>query len=243
MPGVDPKLVLDPAAVPGPDSVRITVVDEESAHPLLDTTGDEGLTTVPHLVMREIVAFCVLVGAIALLSYLVDAPLRDVANPSKTPNPAKAPWYFLGLQELLHYYPPIISGIVLPGLAVLALMVVPYFDINIHRPAFLSGAHFRRHLAAVWAVGIVLIVGFLVSSAAGPVWPLIGTTLFLLMVISVPLVAGRERGPGRWIATRSLPFWIFTWFVLSAVVLTVIGTFFRGPGWSFVMPWEGGFHV
>ena len=239
---LDPHLELDPTSPPGPRSVRLTVVQEDSAHPLLDTTGEDWLTTVPHLVLREVTAFCLLVAFFAVLSYVFDAPLLDLANPSVTPNPAKAPWYFLGLQELLHYYPPLVSGIVMPGLAVVALLVIPYFDINIERPPLLSGAQLGRQIGLLWAGGIVSLVVFFVSSEAGPVWPLIGVTLLLLITVSVPLAAGRARGVGAWIATRSLPFWVFAWFVLSLVVLTVIGTFFRGPGWSFVLPWVSGFY-
>ncbi len=237
-----PRLELDPGAVPDPTSVRLTVVDEDSAHPLLDTTGDDWLTTTPHLLLREVVAGCILVSVLAIVSYLVDAPLLDLADPAKTPNPSKAPWYFLGIQELLHYYPPLVSGIVLPGLAVLALLVVPYFDINLERKPFLSGAGFGAHLSRVWAFGVAAIAIFLVSSSAGGVWPLIGTTGALLLAMSLPLVLGRGRGIGAWIATRSLPFWIFTWFVLSWTVLTIIGVYFRGPGWAFTLPWEVGIY-
>lgn len=237
-----PDLELEPGAVPGPTSVRLTVLEEDSAHPLLDTTGDDWLTTTPHLLLREVTAVSILVALLAIVSYLVDAPLLDLADPAKTPNPSKAPWYFLGIQELLHYYPPLVSGIVLPGLAILALLIVPYFDVNLERKPFLTGTAFGVHLASVWAFGLLAIGIFLVSSSAGPVWPLIGTTNALLLATAAPLVLGRERGVGAWIATRSLPFWIFTWFVLSWTVLTVIGIYFRGPGWTFTLPWEVGIY-
>jgi hypothetical protein len=239
---LDPHLELDPAASAEPRTVRLTLVQEDSAHPLVDTTGEDWLSTVPHLFLREITAFCLLVAVFAVLSYFFDAPLLDLANPSLTPNPSKAPWYFLGLQELLHYYPPLVSGVLMPALVVLALLVIPYFDINIERPPFLSGAQFGRDMGILWACGAALLVVFFFSSHAGPVWPLIGVTAFLLLAVSLPLVLGRNRGVGAWIATRSLPFWVFVWFVLSVVVLTVIGTFFRGPGWSFVYPWVSGIY-
>ena len=237
-----PHFELDPDAPTEPRSVRLTVVQEDTAHPLVDTTGEDWLTTVPHLLLREVTAFCLLVAVFALFSFFFDAPLLDLANPSLTPNPAKAPWYFLGLQELLHYYPPLVSGILMPAFVVLALLVIPYFDINIERQPFLSGAQFGRHLGFFWICCIVLLVFFFFSSHAGPVWPLIGVTALLLSAVSVPLALGRDRGVGAWIATRSLSFWIFFWFVFSVVVLTAIGTFFRGPGWSFVLPWVSGIY-
>ncbi len=238
----DPSLHLEPGAVPDPTSVRLTVVEEETAHPLLDTTGDDWLTTTPHLLLREVTAVCILITVLAVVSFLFDAPLLDLADPAKTPNPSKAPWYFLGIQELLHYYPPLVSGIVLPGLAILALLVIPYFDINQERTPFLTGTAFGTHLAGVWAFGLVAIGLFTLSSSAGAVWPLIGATGALLLTMASPLVLGRSRGIGRWIATRSLPFWIFTWFVVSWTVLTIIGVYFRGPGWSFTLPWEVGIY-
>lgn len=238
----DPRLELDRENIPEATSVRITVAAADSAHPLLDTTGDDWVTTAPHLLLREAVAFSVLVSCLALVSYLFDAPLLDVADPGKTPNPSKAPWYFLGIQELLHYYPPLVSGILLPGLVILALLVVPYFDINVERPSFLRGADLKRQLALVWLVGAGAEVLFFISSSAGPVWPLIGTTALLLVAMSLPLLVSRTTALGAWVATRSLPFWIFTWFVVSWCVLTVIGVYFRGPGWGFTLPWRDGIY-
>src|SRR5437879_11237033 len=60
----------------------------------------------------------------------VDAPMEEPANPTKTPNPSKAPWYFLGLQEMLVYFDPWIAGVLLPTLIIVGLMVIPYIDIN-----------------------------------------------------------------------------------------------------------------
>lgn len=239
---LDPDLELDPAAETTPRSVRVTVVSEETAHPLLDTTGEDWLTTVPHLLLREITAFCLLVAGLSLISYLVDAPLLDIANPTQTPNPSKAPWYFLGVQELLHYYPPLVSGVLLPGMAIVALLVIPYFDVNLEQTAFLESTRFGVRLAGAWLIGAVATAVYLTSSSAGPVWPLIATTLVILVAVTLPLVVGRQSAVGHWLATRSLPFWIFTWFVLSWIVLTIIGVFFRGPGWSFVLPWRDGIY-
>jgi len=237
----DPSLRLDDAPA-GPRDVRIAVVDEDSAHPLVDTTEDDWLTTIPHLLFREVTVVALLVIGYAVVSYLWDAPLLDIANPSLTPNPAKAPWYFLGLQELLHYYPPFISGVIIPGLAVVSLIIIPYFDINVVRAPFLSGAHYIRHVAVVAVLAGGACLAFLFTSEAGPVWPLIGTTCALTLAIASPLMLGRRRGLGRWLASRSLPFWIFTWFVVSWIVLTIIGVYFRGPGWRFVSPWGAGSH-
>src|SRR5260370_33677106 len=80
--------------------------------------GEAGkrLMTYPHLLLREAIVFQIVTIALVLLALLWDAPLEQTANPLVTPNPAKAPWYFLGLQELLHYFPPVVAGSIIPTL-------------------------------------------------------------------------------------------------------------------------------
>src|SRR5260370_1560113 len=89
------------------------------------------LMSFPHVLLREAIAFEILTVAMVGVALAWDAPLEQLANPLLTPNPAKAPWYFLGLQELLHYFPPVVAGILMPGLLVVALGVVSYFHVNV----------------------------------------------------------------------------------------------------------------
>jgi hypothetical protein len=92
--------------------------------------GDDKIHTWPHLVRAE---FLIAIGIILLLlvwSLLSNAPLEEPANPTRTPNPSKAPWYFLGLQEMLVFFDPWHAGVVLPSFIILGLMVIPYIDIN-----------------------------------------------------------------------------------------------------------------
>jgi hypothetical protein len=84
----------------------------------------------PHLLLREAVAAFAMFAFVAVFSVVVNAPLRELANSNLTPNPSKAPWYFLGLQELLRYFHPMVAGVTIPGIALLALMAAPYFDKN-----------------------------------------------------------------------------------------------------------------
>ena len=94
----------------------------------------------------------VLTIALVLMSLLWDAPLEGLADPMHTPNPAKAPWYFLGLQELLHYFPPVVAGVLIPTLVVIALIVIPYFNINIEAEGLWlrDGAQALADLRASW---------------------------------------------------------------------------------------------
>ena len=84
----------------------------------------------PHLLLREAVAAFAMFAFVAVFSMVVNAPLRELANPNLTPNPSKAPWYFLGLQELLRYFHPMVAGVMVPTIALLGLMATPYIDKN-----------------------------------------------------------------------------------------------------------------
>ena len=112
------------------------------------------------------------VTTVMTMSLFLNAPLEELANPAKTPNPAKAPWYFLGLQELVSHS-ALLGGVVAPALMVLAL------------------------------------IRFLTS----------------------------DRNPSRRPQGSQVVLWLFTIFVVANLVLIVIGTFFRGPGWALVPPW------
>ena len=84
----------------------------------------------PHLLVREFLAALTVIVLIWVLSIAFDAPLEEIANPSVTPNPAKAPWYFVGLQELLVYFDPWIAGVMIPAILVIGLTAIPYLDVN-----------------------------------------------------------------------------------------------------------------
>ena len=131
----------------------------------------------PHLIFRELLLFLLVVASVLFLAVFWNAPLEELANPVHPPNPAKAPWYFLGLQELVSYS-AFWGGVVVPGVLVVALVLLPYLDRN-------------------------------------------------------------RKGVGRWFAReRVVANTIFTVCLVIAIVLTIIGTLFRGPNWSWQEPWK-----
>jgi quinol-cytochrome oxidoreductase complex cytochrome b subunit len=131
----------------------------------------------PHLIFRELLLFLGVVAVVLFLAVFWNAPLEEIANAVHPPNPAKAPWYFLGLQELVSYS-AFWGGVVVPALLVTALALLPYLD------------------------------------------------------------RGRQ-GVGRWFAReRAVANSIFSICLAIAIALTVIGTVFRGPNWSWVVPWH-----
>lgn len=96
-----------------------------------DVDVSEGeLQTWPYLVRKEMLAAIILMIILMVWSITLDAPLEEPCDPSLTPNPAKAPWYFLGLQEMLVYFDPWIAGVAFPSLIVMGLMAIPYIDVN-----------------------------------------------------------------------------------------------------------------
>jgi quinol-cytochrome oxidoreductase complex cytochrome b subunit len=216
----------------------VVMVVQGEERPAVDVDAEPVVMTVPHLIVREGIAFLVLSLVLIALSLVADAPLEEIADPTRTPNPAKAPWYFLGLQELLHYYPPLVSGVIMPTLLIVALVIIPYFDINLERQS-LGARDLTRRTGIIWAVIAVLSVIFYVTGSQ-PVWPFIGTLIVVGVCITLGTIGHPKNKVAIWLRSRSLPFWIFAWFLLAATVLTVIGVFFRGPGWSFILPWRDG---
>jgi hypothetical protein len=126
----------------------------------------------PHLLAEEFLSFVVVLAGLLVFSTFVNAPFRELANFSFTPNPSKAPWYFLGLQELLRYFHPMVAGVTLPGLGIFALMALPYADKN---PSALPD---RRKFAIIaftmfimfWAV-LVIIGSFFRGPGFNWIWP------------------------------------------------------------------------
>lgn len=213
---------------------RIALLRREAPARLLEDRREQ-VTTAPHLLVREIILIEICVAVLAVISLLFDAPLEGIADPLHTPNPAKAPWYFLGLQELLHYFPPVVAGVLLPGLVVVALVVIPYFRVNVEVQGLFE-VNPRRRLA--WIT--LALVGLGLFLAAFHVWPVLIPTLLLYLAL---LAAALPIAPAAWrraLHQLSLADWIMVWFVTVSVVLILIGVYFRGPGWSWVWPWESG---
>jgi hypothetical protein len=141
--------------------------------------GKQKVFTWPDLVYTEFICILLFTAALIVWSIVVEAPLEEPAALARTPNPSKAPWYFLGLQEMLVYFDPWIAGVVLPGFIIVGLCAIPYLDTN-------------------------------------------------------------PKGNGYY-TFEERPFaWTFFWvgFVLFWVLFVILGTFLRGPNWSFFGPFE-----
>jgi hypothetical protein len=198
--------------------------------------GDRGprLMTYPHLLVREAIVFQVLVIAMVLVALFWDAPLEQLANPLLTPNPAKAPWYFLGLQELLHFFPPFVAGILIPTLVVIALIIIPYFNVNIEGAPIWAHRPVRNLRTAL--VSLIALLAFLAIFRAWTIFT--PTSIVSLLLVLSYRVRQRQSGWLQTLSTKPFSWWVMTWFIAVALCLTIVGTYFRGPGWSWVWPWR-----
>ncbi|MGB9196655.1 MAG: hypothetical protein WCB53_06980 [Terriglobales bacterium] len=232
----DPKEFV---AVPGSDArkgpVRVAFITRRtSAH--VKTHDEDRVQSFPEVLFRAAIAVQLLTSALVLISLFFNAPLEGLADPSHTPNPAKAPWYFLGLQELLHYFPPVVAGVLVPTLVVLALIVVPYFNINIEAAGLFTKDRDRR-LKIFYLVSALFCAFLLIFDVIVALIPtLITVALMVLAATTPPDSLSQFR---RSLAAKPLSFWIMSWFLFELVVLTTVGTLFRGPGWAWVWPWSG----
>ncbi|MGA2002512.1 MAG: hypothetical protein ABSG70_03970 [Terriglobales bacterium] len=197
---------------------------------------DEGkVQSFPELLFRAAIAIEVLAATLVVISLFFNAPLEGLADPSHTPNPAKAPWYFLGLQELLHYFPPVVAGVLVPTLVVLALIVIPYFNINIEAAGLFTKDRDRR-LRLFWVVASAFCIFLLAFDVIVALIPTLITVALMAVAAATP--ANSESKFRRSLAAKPLSFWIMSWFLFELAVLTTVGTLFRGPGWAWVWPWR-----
>jgi menaquinol-cytochrome c reductase cytochrome b/c subunit len=163
-------------AGPGGHTQRLLTVVKSGTIQDVKSTPVDKVHTWPHLLAAEFVAALACTALVFVFSIFVHAPLLELANTNQTPNPSKAPWYFLGLQEMLTMFHPMVAGVTLPGVGMIALIVTPYLDRN-------------------------------------------------------PSNKPEDRKFATSIQTIHLMFW---------AVLVIIGSFFRGPGFNFVLPWVEG---
>jgi hypothetical protein len=193
------------------------------------------LQSFPEVLFRAAIAVEILASILILISLFFNAPLEGLADQSHTPNPAKAPWYFLGLQELLHYFPPVVAGVLVPTLVVVALIVIPYFNINIEAAGVFTRNREQR-IRIFWVASIAFCIFLAVFDVVVALVPtLITVALMALAAYTPPNHSSQLR---RTLAAKPLSFWIMSWFLFELAVLTTVGTLFRGPGWAWVLPWR-----
>ena len=210
--------------------------------------ADHRVPFIPDLLMREVAVTLVLTALVVVLAIVFSAPLGEPANPGLSPNPAKAPWYFLGVQELLLHFHPFFAVVVVPLLFITALVAVPFLRYEHHVAGDWFLTRQGRRLAAV-AAGIGLVATPLLilvdEYAVGPDgWlpgmpPVISqgavpATLTVLALAGFYGFSRRRLGAARNETVQAL----FVLLAVSFCVLTVTGIWFRGEGMALVWPWQ-----
>jgi menaquinol-cytochrome c reductase cytochrome b/c subunit len=123
-----------------------------------DDSEDEMIVSFPEFIFKEFIATVAMTVFLVVVSIWLQAPLLGLANPAMTPNPSKAPWYFLGLQELLARFPPLMAGVAFPTFVIVFMILVPFLDRNpSRRPSERKLAIILFALYACITVALVLI--------------------------------------------------------------------------------------
>ncbi|HVT03935.1 MAG TPA: hypothetical protein VHL58_11250 [Thermoanaerobaculia bacterium] len=159
--------------------------------PFEKTESDEKLFTWPDLVYTEMLCMILLTVLMIVWSMVLQAPLEEAANPTSSPNPAKAPWYFLGLQEMLVYFDPWLAGVVLPTFIIIGLMAIPYIDTNPRGNGYYSFRE-RKWEIGIFLYGFLVLWSFLIITGTflrGPNWNFFGPYEYWDPNKLVPLVS------------------------------------------------------
>ncbi len=202
------------------------------------------LTTIPHLVQIELAAAVTLVTALLLWAMFVPAPLEALANPAHPPNPAKAAWYFLGLQELLLHMHPL-AALILPGLIFAGLALVPWWE----KREDDIGVYFRSQKGARAAVAAALLGLFLPPALVAldefwvdlPGWlpwlPSFISNGIIPLALTLAGLAAIYAGFRRVLRANhsEATLGLFIFLFVSLITLTIIGVFFRGPNMALVL--------
>ena len=245
-----------PSAAPIDEAKRQRLLELVRGRALARPTdlAEDEVMVWPSLVVVEAVSATVFLLLLTLFSILVNAPLTARANPNQTPNPSKAPWYFLNLQELLLHMDPGLAGVVIPTVALGAIAAVPYIDRSPLGVGILGTSTKGRRIAGFAAVYTVVVqiaavyldelssrtqfgIGRIMRDAG---WPEIFYTqgvpiLFIGGAIAVLMGAVQVLFRPT---LREMIIALFTGFAITYLMLTIFGTSFRGEGQALTWPWN-----
>nr|WP_321453218.1 cytochrome b N-terminal domain-containing protein [uncultured Carboxylicivirga sp.] len=196
--------------------------------------------THPNLLYKEVVVALILIVVLFLFSMFVNAPLKGMANPLESPNPSKAPWYFMGFQELLLHIHPGFGIFVIPILVIAFLVYIPYMNYNKLNVGVWYNSEKGKKLTLIsFLYSVIVTVMILLASEYildFHVWMpqvpvLITTGLFMFLVYSLPVIAYMYFLKWKLKASKiDLVMALFTILITSYVVMTILGSLFRGEG-------------
>lgn len=215
--------------------------------PLVGKGPERTVLSFPVVLLWEITLFLAVTLGIFLFSLFKQAPLEEIANPMVTTDPAKAPWYFVGLQELLEHMHPTLAGIVIPTALLLFLISLPYIDFSrVGIGVWFTSQRGRRIVGWTALYSVVVMPLYIVLDNAFPFREILRDTVpawisngvlplgLLLILVVLPVIVLLRLKADR----HEIFLALFTVMVFSALVFTVSGFLFRGPGFKLYWPWE-----
>ena len=204
--------------------------------------------TIPDLVRRELVVVLLLLAFVFIFCILFDAPLRDKANPAFSPDPAKSPWYFLGIQELILHFHPLTGAFLIPFLVLAGAFYLPFFKFL--KTEWLDITDIKRKLKLGYLSGgsglFLTLLGIFTDDFVldkynifgdFPSWIADGLIPLIILIILIGLIYLLFRRKFK-INKTELVYCAFIFITVSYLTLMIIGIWFRGPGMSFFWPWQ-----
>jgi len=220
---------------------------------MVDHGPDDTVFAFPVVALWEVLLTLGVILILLLMSLKVNAPLEELANPNQTTDPAKAPWYFMGLQEMLEHGHPTLMAVAFPTLMLLFVLAIPYIDQSRQG----AGRWFTNRRGARLALrtaiyALIAMPAFILLDNSFPprellrgivpdlVAQVLVPGLILAIIVLLPLVVLARSKP----SAREVVLVMFTMLIVSAVIFTITGFFFRGPGFELYLPWNmpGGYN-
>jgi len=215
--------------------------------PMVGKGPDDTIFSFPIVLLWETILLLAVTLSIFLFSLVKQAPLDEIANPMVTTDPAKAPWYFVGLQELLEHMHPTVAGVLIPAALIGFLVALPYIDqartgagiwfssTRGKRITFLTAVYTLIVMPAYIALDNMFTLREMLRDTM-PQWVANGLlpAAILLALVAIPVLVLRLAKANR----HEILLALFTVMFVSAVIFTLSGFLFRGPGFKLYWPWQ-----
>ncbi len=225
-----------------------SLVELVRAPTLMVDRGPEGTVfAFPVVALLELLLTLGVIILLLLMSLMINAPLEEIANPNTTTDPAKAPWYFMGLQELLEHGHPTLMAVAMPTLMVLFILAIPYIDNSrVGAGRWFTSKRGKRITLYTAVYVLIIMPAYILLDNAFPLRELLRGVVpgfvtqvlipggIMSVIVLLPLAVLWRSKPNA----REVVMVLFTILFISALVFTLTGFFFRGPGFELYWPWD-----
>ena len=220
---------------------------------MIDKGPENTVFAFPLVALVEIVLTLVVAVALLTMSFGVNAPLEEIANPNVTTDPAKAPWYLMGLQEMLEHGHPTLMAVMMPTLMVLFVMAIPYLDNSREGTGkWFTNARGKKLTMYTAIYTLIVMPLYIVLDSKFPLREILRGSLpdfilqyvfpaiFMGLIVTLPVIVLFFSKP----TAREFVLVLFTILFVGAIVFTLAGFLFRGPGFELYWPWDmpGGYN-